>query len=88
MPSLRQQLLVDEAFTAPFTTARAPLRPGRTNGRAVESFSPYSEVKEEYASARQALRNLIQGARERDISAYIHINNRLEGNAVQTIESM
>jgi hypothetical protein len=88
MPSLRLQLLVDEAFAAPFSTARSLLRPGRAYGQVVEVFSPYSEVKEEYASARQALRNLIQGARERDISAYIHINNRLEGNAVQTIESM
>jgi uncharacterized protein YecE (DUF72 family) len=59
MPSLRQQLLIDEAFTAPFTTARALLRPGRAYAQAVESFSPYSEVKEEYPSARQALCDLI-----------------------------
>jgi uncharacterized protein YecE (DUF72 family) len=88
MPSLRQQLLIGEAFTAPFTTARALLRPGRAYAQAVESFSPYSEVKEEYPSARQALRDLIHGARERDIAAYIHINNRLEGNAIQTIEGI
>jgi hypothetical protein len=88
MPSLRQQLLIDEAFTAPFTTARALLRPGRAYAQAVEVFSPYSEVKEEYPSARHALRDLIHRARERDISAYIHINNRLEGNAIQTIEGI
>ena len=88
MPSLRLQLLVDEAFAAPFSTARALLRPGRAYGQVVEVFSPYSEVKEEYPSARQALRDLIHAARERDISAYIHINNRLEGNAIQTIEGI
>jgi hypothetical protein len=88
MPRLRQQLLIEEAFTAPFTTARALLRPGRAYAQAVEVFSPYSEVKEEYLSARQALRDLIHGARERDISAYIHINNRLEGNAIQTVEGI
>ena len=38
MPSLRQQLLIDEAFTAPFTTARALLRPGRAYAQAVEDF--------------------------------------------------
>jgi uncharacterized protein YecE (DUF72 family) len=88
MPSLRQQLLIDEAFTAPFTAARALLRPGRAYAQAVEIFSPYSEVREEYPSARQALRDLIHAARERDISAYIHINNRLEGNAIRTIEGI
>ena len=88
MPSLRQQLLIDEAFTAPFTTARALLRPGRAYDQAVEMFSPYTEVKEEYPSARQALRDLIDRAQERDISAYIHVNNRLEGNAIQTIDGV
>jgi hypothetical protein len=88
MPSLRQQLLIDEAFTAPFTAARALLRPGRAYAHAVEVFSLYTEVREEYPSARQALRDLVHRARERDISAYIHINNRLEGNAIQTIEGI
>ena len=40
MPSLRQQLLIEEAFTAPFTAARALLRPGRAYEQAVEMFSP------------------------------------------------
>ncbi|HEX4165554.1 MAG TPA: DUF72 domain-containing protein [Bryobacteraceae bacterium] len=53
MPSLRRQLLIDEAFTAPFTTARALLRPGRPYAQAVEMFSPYSEVKEEYCGSRK-----------------------------------
>lgn len=88
MPSLRQQLLIDDAFTAPFTAARALLRPGRDYAHAVEMFSPYTQVKEEYPSARQALRDLICRSQERDISAYIHVNNRLEGNAIQTIEGV
>jgi uncharacterized protein YecE (DUF72 family) len=88
MPSLRQQVLIDEAFTAPFTAARALLRPGRAYTQAVEMFSPYTQVKEEYPSARQALRDLICRSQERDISAYIHVNNRLEGNAIQTIDGV
>jgi len=88
MPSLRQQLLIDEAFTAPFTTARALLRPGRAYEQAVEMFSPYTQVKEEYPSARQALRDLINRSQERNIAAYIHVNNRLEGNAIQTIDGV
>jgi hypothetical protein len=65
--------------------ARALLRPGCPYEQAVERFSPYTEVKEEYPSGRQALRDLISKASERKIEAYFHVNNRLEGNAVQTI---
>jgi uncharacterized protein YecE (DUF72 family) len=88
MPSLRQQLLIEEAFTAPHTTARALLRPGRPYDQAVKRFSPYNEVKEEYPSGRRALRDLISKAAERKIEAYIHVNNRLEGNAIETIAAV
>jgi hypothetical protein len=64
------------------------LRPGRPYDQAVKMFSPYTEVKEEYPSARQAMRDLIEHSRERDISAFVHVNNRLEGNAIQTIEGV
>jgi Protein of unknown function DUF72 len=88
MPSLRQQILIDDAFGAPFTTARALVRPGRAYQDAVEMFKPYEKVQEEYPSGRQALRDLVKRARELDLSASIHINNRLEGNAIQTIEAI
>jgi hypothetical protein len=88
MPSLREQILIEDAFTAEFTAARALLRPGRDYQTAVEMFSPYTEVKEEYPSARQALRDLIQLAQRRRVPAYFHVNNRLEGNAIQTIEGI
>jgi hypothetical protein len=51
----------------------------------VKRFSPYTEIKEEYPSARQALATLIDRCLRLDIAAYMHINNRLEGNAVHTI---
>jgi uncharacterized protein YecE (DUF72 family) len=85
MPSLRRQLLIEDAFTAPFTAARALLRPGRGYEQAVELFSPYREVKDEYPNARQALRDLVRRSMSDNLPAFIHINNRLEGNAVQTI---
>jgi uncharacterized protein YecE (DUF72 family) len=88
MPSLRQQLLIDEAFTAPHTAARALLRPGRSYEQAVEMFAPYREVKEEYPSGREALRGLITNSFKRRLAAYIHVNNRFEGNAIQTIDGV
>lgn len=75
MPGLRQKLLIEDAFTASHTAARALVRPGRRYEEAVEMFSPYQRVKEEYPSARQALRDLVVHSVDRDIAAYIHVNN-------------
>ncbi|MBZ5604256.1 MAG: DUF72 domain-containing protein [Acidobacteriia bacterium] len=88
MPSLREQLEIEDAFTAPFSVARALLRPGRVYEQAVASFSPYREIREEYPEGREALRSMIQKSMERARKAYIHINNRLEGNAIETIRAI
>lgn len=84
MPALANQILLPAAFTADFTVVRALLRPGRSYEDAVNRFSPYSSVQEEQPETRSALRDLLtQGKR-----GYFYVNNRLEGNAPQTIESI
>jgi uncharacterized protein YecE (DUF72 family) len=84
MPGLDRQILLPHAFTADFTVVRALLRPGRTYEDAVQSFAPYDSVREEQPAVRSALRDLLtQGKR-----GYFYVNNRLEGNAPKTIESI
>jgi len=46
MPTLAEQLAMDEAITADFTVCRALLRPGRTYEQAVGRFQPYDRVLE------------------------------------------
>lgn len=87
MPSLRDQILIDEAFTAPFTIARALLRPGRSYEHAVRQFAPYKSVQDEYPEGRRAIGDLIEASRSRKMQAYIHVNNRFEGNAIETISA-
>jgi uncharacterized protein YecE (DUF72 family) len=88
MPDLREQMQLPEAYTADFTVARALLRRERPYEQAVAKFSPYREIQDPNPEARQALRNLISHARERHQASYIFVNNRLEGNAPQTIEAI
>jgi hypothetical protein len=52
----------------------------------VDTFSPYTEVKDENPEARRAAKALIR--RKMMKSSYIFVNNRLEGNALQTIARM
>jgi uncharacterized protein YecE (DUF72 family) len=88
MPPLGRQMNLPEVYTAGFTVTRALLRQGRPYEQAVAKFSPYREIQDPNPEARQALRGLIQRARERHEPSYIFVNNRFEGNAPHTIEAI
>ena len=91
MPSLAEQRALEGSNTTPNRcAARLLLRPGREYTEAVERFSPYDRVQDIYPEVRQAGAELIaetvqtRGGR----TAYIYVNNRLEGNALGTIGAM
>ena len=88
MPDLHEQMEIPEIYTADFTLARALLRRGCPYEEAVAKFTPYKQVLEPNQEVRQALRSLISRARKRNEPSYIFVNNRLEGNAPQTIEAI
>jgi uncharacterized protein YecE (DUF72 family) len=87
MPPVEEQMSIPAAFTADFFAARFLLRPGRTYQQAVDSFSPYRDVREPAPEARSSLRQLIQRSRSQTTSrpSYAFVNNRLEGNSPATI---
>jgi uncharacterized protein YecE (DUF72 family) len=88
MPAIGEQAAFPDAYTADFTVARALLRHGRPYEQAVAMFTPYQQIQDPNPETRQALRGLISRARERHQPSYIFVNNRLEGNAPQTIEAI
>jgi uncharacterized protein YecE (DUF72 family) len=88
MPALQVQMRLPEIYTAGYSVARALLRQGRPYQQAVAAFSPYREIQDPNPEARRALRDLIARARHRHEPSYIFVNNRLEGNAPQTIEAI
>ncbi len=88
MPEIRVQTNLRDAYTAGFTVARALLRRGRAYEEAVARFTPYARVQDPNPETRDALRLLIARARQRHEPSYIFVNNRLEGNAPETIEAI
>ena len=88
MPALGEQLSIVSALPADFTVARALLRPGRAYEDAVAMFTPYDQIRDENPEARESLRALIRRMREERRAAYIFVNNRLEGNAPETIRAV
>lgn len=73
---------------ASFTVVRALLRQGRPYEKAVAMFQPYDKIREESPETRDALREWIRRMREERRASYIFVNNRLEGNAPETIRAV
>lgn len=88
MPSLAEQIAMPESRTcSDFLGARLLLKPGRRYEEAVSLFQPYSKIKDPNLDGRAAVVNLIRGMvtdRSR-AKTYIYVNNRFEGNALETI---
>ncbi len=88
MPPIVEQLAIPGAFTAPHVAARLLLKPGRTYQQAVDQFSPYERMTDPYPEGRTGLRELIERCLEDRRALFAFVNNRFEGNAVETIREV
>ncbi|HVR37064.1 MAG TPA: DUF72 domain-containing protein [Methylomirabilota bacterium] len=91
MPPVSEQMAMPGSRTNPeLVAARFLLKPGRKYEAAVKAFHPYDKTKEVNEEARKAGAGLIvEGERcEPRRKTYIYVNNRLEGNALETITAM
>jgi uncharacterized protein YecE (DUF72 family) len=91
MPPVSEQMALPGSRTTPdLVAARFLLKPGRKYEEAVKTFQPYDKVKEVYPDARAAGGMLIADGKAAgsDRKTFIYVNNRLEGNALETIDGM
>ncbi len=91
MPPVSEQMALPGSRTNPeLIAARFLLKPGRKYEDAVKAFQPYDKTKEVNEDARKAGAGMIvEGERyEPRRKTYIYVNNRLEGNALETISAM
>jgi uncharacterized protein YecE (DUF72 family) len=88
MPSLDEQSRLPDALTADFTVVRALLQRGRAYEKAVQSFEPYREIQEPSEESRAGMGRIAEQALKTKKTAFVFVNNRLEGNAPSTIEAV
>jgi uncharacterized protein YecE (DUF72 family) len=91
MPPVSEQMRMPGSRTNPELVAgRFLLKPGRKYEDAVKAFQPYGRVLEVNDEAREAGAGMIiEGERcAPRRKTYIYVNNRLEGNAPETINAM
>jgi uncharacterized protein YecE (DUF72 family) len=91
MPPVGEQMKLPGSQPNPrLTAARFLLKPGRKYEEAVTRFQPYDRVQEVNEEARAAGRALIAKGKSagKEAKTLIYVNNRLEGNALETIAAM
>jgi hypothetical protein len=91
MPPVGEQMRLPGSRTNPnLTVARFLLKPGRKYEEAVKTFQPYDRIKEPNPEAREAGQALIAQGKKAGAGreTFIYVNNRLEGNALETIDAM
>ena len=91
MPPVNEQMAIAGSQTNPaLTAARFLLKPGRKYEEAVKTFAPYEHVQEKNDEARTAGKKLIVTGKAAagKKKTLIYVNNRLEGNALETIAAM
>ena len=91
MPSVSEQMALPGSRTHPnLAAARFLLKPGRKYEEAVKNFQPYDRIREVNEEGRRAgAALLLEGERyEPRKKTFIYVNNRLEGNALETITAI
>jgi len=91
MPPVGEQMALPGCRTNPeLIAARFLLKPGRNYEEAVKAFKPYDRVQDQNPEARMAGKVLIAEGKEaaQKKRTFIYVNNRLEGNALETISAM
>jgi hypothetical protein len=91
MPPVSEQMVLPGSQTNPeLVAARFLLKPGRKYDDAVKIFQPYDQTKEVNAEARKAGAELVKKGKASgpQKKTLIFVNNRMEGNALNTISAM
>lgn len=91
MPPLNEQMKrAAEAggLDAPFYVARILTPLGLNYEKAVQRFTPYDSLKEPIPEMRADVVRLAKRAMERNVTAFVLVNNRAEGNAPSTINDI
>jgi uncharacterized protein YecE (DUF72 family) len=90
-PPVSEQMAMPGSITNPqLVGARFLLAPGRKYDASVKLFEPYDRLQEPNEDARQAGAQLIVGGEryEPRRKTFVYVNNRLEGNALETIAAV
>ena len=91
MPPVSEQLAIPGSQTSErLLAARFLLKPGRKYEDAVKRFSPYERLQEANPEGRSAAKELIRRARAAvgKSRSFIFLNNRFEGNALESIAAI
>lgn len=91
MPPLKEQMqsaATAGGLEAPFYVARILTPLGVSYQQAVKKYQPYDSLKQPLEEMRKDVVRFVRRAIERQVPAFVIVNNRAEGNAPMTIDAL
>lgn len=85
MPEISEQLQIPGVFSTDFSVMRLLVRPGVKHNEAVEEFAPYDRTQLVLPRLREGFVEAIRKSQVNGRGLYAYTNNRVEGNAPNTI---
>ncbi len=88
MPPLADQMRVEGLLRGPLLVIRLLLPPGARYDELKKAYAPFDRLIAPQAAMRQDVVRLVRAALERDMEAYVLVNNKAEGSSPWTVRAL
>ncbi|MDH3202663.1 MAG: DUF72 domain-containing protein [Myxococcales bacterium] len=88
MPSLADQMRVDGLVGGSLLVVRLLLPQGAKYAELKDAYAPFDKLVEAQPVMRQDVKRLVSAAVERDMEAYVLVNNKAEGSSPLTVQAL
>jgi len=88
MPSLADQMRVEGLLGGPLLVVRLLLPQGAKYADLKDAYAPFDKLVEPQPTMRQDVKRLVLTALERDMEAYVLVNNKAEGSSPLTVRAL
>lgn len=88
MPTLAEQMKIEGLLGGPLLVVRLLLPPGTRYAELKEAYAPFDRIVAPQTSMRQDVVRLVRAALDRDVEAYVLVNNKAEGSSPWTVRAL
>ena len=88
MPSLADQARIEGLLGGSLLVVRLLLPPGAKYGELKDAYAPFDKLVDPQPMMRRETRQLVLAAMDRDMEAYVLVNNKAEGSSPLTVQAL
>lgn len=88
MPPLAAQMKIEGLLGGPLLVVRLLLPPGARYAELKKTYAPFDRIVAPQTGMRQDVVRLVRAALDRDVEAYVLVNNKAEGSSPWTVRAL